>query len=79
MFRGEVLSDDSWERLDPLLPALQGSMGRPMTPHRPVIEGLLYRYRTSLPRRGLPEQFGPWQAAWKQHNKVSKDGKWAGC
>ena len=76
MFRGEVLSDDLWERLEPLLPPLQGSMGRPMTPHRPVIEGLLYRYRTSVPWRDLPEQFGPWQTVWKRHNKFSKEGTW---
>lgn len=76
MFRGEVLSDDLWERLEPLLPPLKGSMGRPMTPHRPVVEGLLYRYRTSVPWRDLPEQFGPWQTVWKRHNKFSKDGTW---
>ena len=61
MFRNEVLSDEMWGRLEPLLPPLKASMGRPMTPHRPVVEGLLYRYRTSVPWRDLPEQFGPWQ------------------
>jgi transposase len=76
MFRGEVLSDDLWNRLEPLLPPLKGSMGRPMTPHRPVVEGLLYRYRTAVPWRDLPEQFGPWQTVWKRHNKFSKDGTW---
>lgn len=76
MFRNEVLSDDMWARLEPLLPPLQGSTGRPMTPHRPIVEGLIYRYRTSVAWRDLPEQFGPWQTVWKRHNKFSKDGTW---
>jgi transposase len=76
MFRNEVLTDELWARLEPLLPPLKGSMGRPMTPHRPVVEGLIYRYRTAVPWRDLPEQFGPWQTVWKRHNKFSKDGTW---
>jgi transposase len=76
MFRGEVLSDQMWARLEPLLPPLQGAMGRPMMPHRLVLEGLLYRYRTSVPWRDLPEQFGPWQTVWKRHRRFTLDGTW---
>ena len=76
MFRNEVLTDEMWALLEPLLPPLKGVMGRPMTSHRPVVEGLLYRYRTSVPWRDLPEQFGPWQTVWKRHRKFSLDGTW---
>ena len=47
-----------------------------MTAHRPVVEGIVYRYRTAVPWRDLPEQFGPWQTVWKRHRKVSRDGTW---
>ena len=76
MFRGEVLTDEMWARLEPLLPPVKGPMGKPMTPHRPVVEGIVYRYRTSVPWRDLPEQFGPWQTVWKRHRTFTLDGTW---
>ena len=51
-------------------------MGRPCTPHRPVVEGIVYRYRAGLPWRDLPERFGPWQTVWKRHHRWSGDGTW---
>ena len=51
-------------------------MGRPATPHRPVVEGIVYRYRTGLAWRDLPREFGPWQTVWKRHDKFAKDGTW---
>lgn len=51
-------------------------MGRPSTPHRPAIEGAVYRYRTGCAWRDVPREFGPWQTVWKRHAKFSKDGTW---
>jgi transposase len=51
-------------------------MGRPCTPHRPVVEGIVYRYRCGIAWRDLPERFGPWQTVWKRHHKWSADGTW---
>jgi transposase len=45
-------------------------------PHRPVVEGIVYRYRAGLPWRDLPERFGPWQTVWKRHHRWSGDGTW---
>jgi len=39
MTRTEVLSDEMWAQIEPVLPALKGSMGRPMRQHRPLVEG----------------------------------------
>lgn len=76
MFRGEVLTDEMWAQLEALLPPVKGPMGKPMTPHRPVVEGIFFRYRTGVPWRDLPEQFGPWQTVWKRHHKFTLDGTW---
>jgi transposase len=46
MTREAVLTDAMWERLEPLLPPVQGARGRPATPHRPAVEGAI-----SLPDR----------------------------
>ena len=51
-------------------------MGRPATPHRPVVEGVVYRYRAGIARRDLPADLGPWQTVWKRHHKWSADGTW---
>jgi transposase len=76
MMRNEVLNDAMWERLEPLLPPVQGARGRPATPHRPAVEGAIYRYRTGCAWRDVPREFGPWQTVWKRHAKFSRDGTW---
>ena len=72
----DVLTDRQWARIRQLLPAEKGAMGRPCTPHRPVVEGIIHRYRAGIPWRDLPERFGPWQTVWKRHHKWSADGTW---
>lgn len=76
MDRNEVLSDEMWERIEPVLPAVKGPMGRPMRDHRVLIEGAIFRYRTGTPWRDLPSEFGPWQTVWKRHHRFSVDGTW---
>jgi transposase len=71
-----VLTDDQWAVFERLLPPVKGLMGRPATPHRPVVEGIIYRYRAGIPWRDLPPDFGPWQTVWKRHHKWSADGTW---
>jgi len=76
MSRTAVLSDEMWARIEPELPPLQGLMGRPMTPHRLLVEGSIYRLRAGLAWRDLPAEFGPWQTVWKRHARFCKDGTW---
>lgn len=76
MTRTAVLSDEMWARVEHHLPPLKGPMGRPMTPHRQVIEGAIYRLRTGIAWRDLPREFGPWQTVWKRHYRFSLDGTW---
>jgi transposase len=51
-----------------------GLVGRPFRDHRQVVEGIVYRYRTGIAWRDLPEEFGPWQTVWKRHRRFSLDG-----
>jgi transposase len=41
-----------------------------------VVEGIVHRLRTGAPWRDLPEEFGPWQTAWKRHRKWAEQGVW---
>ena len=61
MSRTQALTDEMWARIEPLLPPLKGAMGRPMTPHRTLVEGSIFRLRAGLAWRDLPAEFGPWQ------------------
>ena len=72
----QVLSDEVWARIEPLLPPLQGRMGRPMRDHRVLVEGAIWRFRTGSPWRDLPSEFGPWQTVWKRHARFAEDGIW---
>lgn len=76
MTRLAVLTDAMWARIEPLLPALKGPMGRPMTPHREAVEGAIYRLRTGVAWRDLPSEFGPWQTVWRRHYRFCLDGTW---
>lgn len=76
MSRGAVLTDEMWARIEPLLPAQKGPMGPPFRPHRPVVEGILFRYRTGVPWRDLPAEYGSWQTVHRRHSTWSKDGTW---
>ncbi|MFZ2273557.1 transposase, partial [Corynebacterium variabile] len=50
--------------------------GRPFRNSRQILEGVIYRYRTGIPWRDLPEYFGPWQTVWKRHRRYTVDGTW---
>ncbi|WP_327092548.1 IS5 family transposase [Nonomuraea sp. NBC_01738] len=74
MGRGD-LTNAEWARLVPLLPVGGMRDGR-WNDHRMVINGVLYRARTGLPWRDLPERFGSWVTVYKRHRRWSADGTW---
>lgn len=74
MGRGD-LTNAEWERLAPLLPA-GGKRGGRWSDHRTVINAVLYRTRTGVPWRDLPERYGCWITAYKRHRRWSADGTW---
>src|SRR5690349_12239677 len=50
--------DDQWERIKDLLPGREGSVGVTTADNGLFAEAVLYRYRTGMPWRDLPERFG---------------------
>lgn len=76
MSRGAVLTDAQWERIAPLMPSSEGKRGNRFRDHRTVVEGIIYRFRSGIPWRDVPERFGPWQTVWKRHRRFSQDGTW---
>ena len=41
-----------------------------------MVEGIVYRYRTGIAWRDLPEVYGPWQTVWTWHRRLAHDGTW---
>ncbi|WTW99953.1 IS5 family transposase [Streptomycetaceae bacterium NBC_01309] len=74
MGRGD-LTQAEWDVLAPLLPPVGGRGGR-WADHRTTVNGVLYRLRTGLPWRDLPERFGNWQTVYQRHRRWSADGTW---
>jgi transposase len=76
MSRQRVLTDAQWALIEPILPSSEGRPGRRFRDSRKVVEGIIYRFRCGIAWRDLPEEFGPWQTAWKRHRRYSGDGTW---
>ena len=65
------LRDDQWERIKDLLPGREGWVGVTAADNRQFVEAVLYRYRTGMPWRDLPERFGD---GTKVHLRFSRSG-----
>jgi transposase len=68
-----ALTDAQWKRLEPLLP--RRSQGRQSTlGDRLFVEAVIFRAKTGLPWRDLPERFGPWKSVYNRFaNWAAKD------
>ena len=71
-----ALNDEQWKRVEPLLP---GKRRGPKTLRgdRLFLDAVLYRVRTGIPWRDLPERFGPWKTIYNRFANWSRRGLWA--
>ena len=53
-----------------------GSKLRSRIGDRVFIDAVLYRGKTGVPWRDLPERFGPWKSVYNRFNNWSKHGHW---
>ena len=70
------LTDVQWARLAPLLPPERPPTGRPNHDHRRIINGILWRLKTGVPWRDLPERYGPWQPVYSRMRRWQRAGLW---
>src|SRR6185437_10958613 len=76
MARRYALRDDQWERIKDLLPGREDTAGATAQDNRLFVEAVLYRYRTSVPWRDLPERFGDWKNIHRRHQRWAENGVW---
>ena len=68
-----ALTDEQWVRVQPHLP--WRAQGRKSTRgDRLFVEAVIYRARTGIPWRDLPERFGPWQTVYDHFRNWRRGG-----
>lgn len=72
MIRRHELSDAEWELLEPLLP--RSVMGRPRLDDRRVLNGIVWKFRTGVAWRDVPERYGSWRSLHTRFRRWAKDG-----
>nr|WP_240810994.1 IS5 family transposase [Streptomyces tendae] len=69
MVRRHELTDQEWELLAPLIP--RAATGRPRVEDRQVINGMVYKIRTGISWRDLPERYGPWKTVYTRFRRYA--------
>ena len=76
MSRRYCLKDYQWEQIKDLLPGSESWVGGTAKNNRLFVEAVIYRYRTGIPWRDLPERFGCWNNTHRRHQRWSESGVW---
>jgi transposase len=71
-----ALRDDQWERIQDLLPGSKGWVGVTARDNRLFVEAVLYRYRTGIPWRDLPDHVGHYRKRHTRFQGWAKTGVW---
>jgi transposase len=72
----DMLRNDQWERLAPLLPGKPSDPGRTGADNRLFVEAVLFVGRVGCPWRDLPERFGRWGSVYQRFRRWSTRGIW---
>ena len=69
-----VITDRSWEILEPLLPGSDGDRGRTAKDNRLFLEAVLWKVRVGSPWRDLPPGFGSWNSVFRRFRRWAQRG-----
>ncbi|MFD7763365.1 IS5 family transposase [Streptomyces microflavus] len=70
--RRHELSDAEWDLMRPLLP--RPALGRPRLDDRMVLNGIVWKFRTGVPWRDVPERYGPWASLHTRFRRWAANG-----
>ena len=71
------LTDQEWERLEPLLPSRKPQRGGRWRDHRQVINGILWRIDNGAKWDQIPERYGPAKTCYDRFARWERNGTWA--
>ena len=70
-----ALSDEQWQRLQKVLPKKRQGP-RSKLGDRLFVDAVLYRGKTGMPWRDLPERFGNWRTVYNRFSNWARRGVW---
>ncbi|MGW5753713.1 IS5 family transposase [Nocardia rhamnosiphila] len=73
MARRHELTEDQWRTIEPFLP-VSGAKGRPRVDDRRILNAMLYKAKTGVAWRDLPERYGPWKTVYNRFWRWSRNG-----
>jgi len=69
-----VITDRSWEIIEPLLPGSIGDRGRTAKDNRLFMEAVLWKVRVGGSWRDLPPGFGVWNSVFRRFRRWAQRG-----
>ena len=72
-----ALRDDQWTRIKDFLPGREGHVGGTAADNRLFVDAVIFRTRTGIPWRDLPERYGDWKATHKRFRRWCESGVFA--
>jgi len=76
MNRRHELSEEQWKQLEPLLPRRKNKRGRPGLSDREMLNAMLYRTKTGIAWRDVPERYGNWKTVYSRFLRWRDAGVW---
>jgi transposase len=70
------LSDEQYALIELHLPTNTKKTGHPYGPHRPIINGILWRRQTGAPWADIPERYGNWKTIHRRFTTWRRTGVW---
>jgi transposase len=75
MSRYQYISDEAWESIAEYFPQQKGKRGfQSKISNRDACEAMLFRYRTGVPWRDLPEYYGKWSTIYQRFKRWCESG-----
>lgn len=71
-----ALTDEQWVRLRPLLP-IRAEGRKAAKGDRLFVDAVIYRAKTGVPWRDLPERFGNWKSVYNRFRNWGEKDCWA--
>ncbi len=72
-----ALRDDQWAEIKDFLPGREGHVGGTAPDNRLFVDAVVYRYRTGIPWRDLPDRYADWKATHKRFRRWCESGVFA--
>ena len=66
------LTDDRWDRIEPLLPTQ--SRGGRWADHRTVLNGMFWILNSGAHWRDMPERYGNWETVYGRYRRWTREG-----